>query len=310
MLTGGSYDWRLRRRPGPWPVVAAFEHGLHAALPSGLILSLTEQGPQGPLTVTLARREAHDPTWTEDFRERTVGSGPYGVRLELIFSSERAAISPDRRTLRVDLRRASPWGRRSPPAAQVSPEVLLANAEALMRAAWARSAFSLESLVGDSLRARRIQVLEAIHCLDAPRLRAAFGRTLGLGPGLTPAGDDWAAGLALALRRLSAGSEEGQRSVSTVSFALRVTAATRRTTSFARTVVELACVGEASSTALAAVEDLAGPTQCRGFEPLLTLGHTSGADMGVGIADGARLVAKHNGQTPYPHRRPFETAVA
>ncbi|SEG32617.1 Protein of unknown function [Nonomuraea solani] len=125
----------------------------------------------------------------------------------------------------------------------------------------------------------------------------AAEQLVGLGPGLTPSGDDVLAGLLVTLRHLGAAAG-AERAVwladwlaATVTFDART-----RTTPISATLLHCAARGEASPEVTAVLRGLAGR---QALEPALRrlyrLGHTSGADLAQGIAIGVTAVAALSG---------------
>ncbi|GAA3260425.1 DUF2877 domain-containing protein [Nonomuraea helvata] len=125
----------------------------------------------------------------------------------------------------------------------------------------------------------------------------AAEQLVGLGPGLTPSGDDVLAGLLVTLRRLGAAAG-AERAVwladwlaATVTFDART-----RTTPISATLLHCAARGEASPEVTAVLRGIAGGQP---LEPALRdlhrLGHTSGADLTQGIAIGTSAVLALSG---------------
>ncbi|MEV7966875.1 DUF2877 domain-containing protein [Sphaerisporangium sp. NPDC088356] len=120
----------------------------------------------------------------------------------------------------------------------------------------------------------------------------ATEQLMGLGPGLTPSGDDMLAGVLVALRQI--GRAAGvSRAVwladwlaATVAFDART-----RTTPISATLLHCAAQGQACADALAVLRGIAGHQP---LEPavhrLLRLGHTSGADLAWGLRTGVSAV--------------------
>lgn len=109
-------------------------------------------------------------------------------------------------------------------------------------------------------------------------------RLVGLGPGLTPAGDDLLAGALATLRLLGAGGQAD-------ALAAEVAARASRTTALSAALLACAAQGQVAQPAADVLRALAGG---RTLEPavaaLLRVGHTSGRDLAAGILLGARLV--------------------
>jgi hypothetical protein len=120
----------------------------------------------------------------------------------------------------------------------------------------------------------------------------AAERLVGLGPGLTPSGDDVLAGLLVTLRHLGAatGVERAVRLGGWLAAAVTFDARTR-TTPLSATLLHCAARGEACPEVIAVLRGLAGRQP---LEPALRrlhgLGHTSGADLAQGIAIGLDAV--------------------
>ncbi len=120
----------------------------------------------------------------------------------------------------------------------------------------------------------------------------AAERLVGLGPGLTPSGDDVLAGLLVTLRHLgtATGTERAVWLGGWLAAAVTFDARTR-TTPISATLLHCAARGEACPEVIAVLRGLAGRQP---LEPALRrlhgLGHTSGADLAQGIAIGLEAV--------------------
>lgn len=116
-------------------------------------------------------------------------------------------------------------------------------------------------------------------------------RIVGLGPGLTPSGDDALAGLLLALRLLGGAVPGGGRAVWLADWlGVAVTAHARdRTTSLSATLLHCAARGQASFEAGAVLRGIAGQDPLvPAARRLIATGHTSGADLAWGLLLGCR----------------------
>lgn len=138
------------------------------------------------------------------------------------------------------------------------------------------------------------------HAVDAAE------RLVGLGPGLTPSGDDLLAGLLLSLRVLGGGLtheprhpagdrqalQSAEPAADTVMLAdwlgAEVTRdAHTRTTAVAATLLHCAARGQATAEVGAVLAALAGHDRLEpSMRRLLAVGHTSGADLGWGLLAG------------------------
>lgn len=121
----------------------------------------------------------------------------------------------------------------------------------------------------------------------------AAEQLMGLGPGLTPSGDDMLSGVLVALRRLG-GAAGVDKAVwladwlaATVAFDART-----RTTPISATLLHCAAQGQACADALAVLRGLAGHQPLEpAVQRLLRLGHTSGADLAWGLRTGIAAIA-------------------
>ncbi|MBE3009856.1 DUF2877 domain-containing protein [Microbispora sp. NEAU-D428] len=123
----------------------------------------------------------------------------------------------------------------------------------------------------------------------------AAERLIGLGPGLTPSGDDMLAGLLVALRHLgaAAGAPRAVWLADWLAAAVTYDARTR-TTPISATLLHCAARGEASPEVTGVLRGVVGHQP---LEPavhrLLRLGHTSGADLAWGVQIGLSAVLAH-----------------
>ncbi|MFC4590386.1 DUF2877 domain-containing protein [Sphaerisporangium corydalis] len=126
----------------------------------------------------------------------------------------------------------------------------------------------------------------------------ATEQLMGLGPGLTPSGDDMLAGVMVALRQFGRATGVARAVwladwlAATVAFDART-----RTTPISATLLHCAAQGQACAEALAVLRGLAGHQP---LEPavrrLLRLGHTSGADLAWGLRTGLSSVIALGGR--------------
>lgn len=129
-----------------------------------------------------------------------------------------------------------------------------------------------------------------------PRVAASLvDRLLGVGPGLTPAGDDVLAGLLVGARSFGLDADALTDQV--------LGAATHRTTDLSTALLRCACRGEATPELRALVSALAGGTAHRGqlddaLAALRRVGHTSGEAMATGATAAATVALAHAGRGP------------
>jgi hypothetical protein len=152
----------------------------------------------------------------------------------------------------------------------------------------ASGSFSLEILVVDLLAERLTRLLDGIFDATVQPDMTALTRALsGLGPGLTPTGDDLLVGVAAACRRLVAGGfwPATRRDVL---FAVLAEMGDTGTTSVAREMVGRAAVGQFPEVLTGFVE-LLGDRNARADQVqaatgrLAAIGAHSGADMLAGV---------------------------
>lgn len=194
------------------------------------------------------------------------------------------AIELGRLSLRV--RR---WWDPAPALGAADPVRLAAGAErlAVLRARSGRAPGLPDSGLADLLAAgcRSGSLVTAITAAE---------QLMGLGPGLTPSGDDMLAGALAALRHLGAATRTGRAVwladwlAATVAFDART-----RTTPISATLLHCAAQGQLCAEAAGVLRGLAG---LQPLEPalhrLLQLGHTSGADLAWGIGIGLEAVLR------------------
>ena len=121
----------------------------------------------------------------------------------------------------------------------------------------------------------------------AAAARTAVHRLIGLGPGLTPSGDDVIAGMLLALHAT------GQPDLAAALAGLVETAPTGRTSPLSRAFLEVACEGLPSAAMHAVIDVLlrGDPAALpEAVDQLTGIGHTSGWDMLAGAVLGLRAV--------------------
>ncbi|WP_344783488.1 DUF2877 domain-containing protein [Microbacterium kribbense] len=146
--------------------------------------------------------------------------------------------------------------------------------------------------VAERLDVARAAIVRAETAGDRTALVATVERMLGLGPGLTPAGDDVLAGLALVAAR------PGSR-IALLPGAIADVLARHpeRTTDLSRTMLREALAGRARQSLIDLLERLCSPPTAdsrpdalrAAAERVLGIGHTSGTDLVSGILTGLRL---------------------
>lgn len=186
------------------------------------------------------------------------------------------------RRLKVRVRR---WWESSPVLTPVSPARLAQNLVALEPVMHAECHLGLAGHPGPLRLARYCGAGDLARAVDAAE------RIVGLGPGLTPSGDDVLAGLLIALRLLGNAVDGGQRAVwlaDWISAAVTADAGTR-TTALAATLLHCASRGQASAEVAALLRGLTGlEPALPALRRLLAAGHTSGSDLAWGVLAGCQ----------------------
>lgn len=139
-------------------------------------------------------------------------------------------------------------------------------------------------------------------CVAADPVAAghAADRLLGLGPGLTPSGDDVLAGtLSAGMTLLTAMGAAGGRHAAVLRAVAAevVVAAPRRTTALSASLLAHAARREMAAPASDLVVALAGRGDIDGcLRRLLGVGHTSGRDLAIGVVIAGRMAAVGSGR--------------
>jgi hypothetical protein len=167
----------------------------------------------------------------------------------------------------VDLSGATVWR-----GAELTPAVLAAGAGTVLDVLATAPASALAAPVFEPRRAR------AERSLDRGDLDGAVDALAGLGPGLTPAGDDTLAGILLVL-----GAQDRAAALAAADRA--------RTNDLARAFLAWAARGQSIEPVhrLVAAGDDAG-TASAALADLLRFGHSSGADLAFGLRLGLRAL--------------------
>lgn len=271
-------------------VIAVVGGGLYLQSDGGSIACLVDASrPDGPLTLRLFGLESV-------LRERRIEVGD-------AFTGGGFAIEIGGKVL-VNLDAARPW---TPPFVSLEADrASLQSAIAALRGAIAsqRICDGLAPLVtgppadlaGDPLLRRASEQLDTLSRAwrqrDAKAAAHAARGLLGLGPGLTPSGDDLLCGL-LAVSRWAAQPREPADAMSSALTPAVLTEAPSRTTRLSTRLLAHAARGLLYEPAMSlgaalftARHDLIRPSALR----LLQIGHTTGSDMAVGLLLGAELM--------------------
>ncbi|MBL8350540.1 MAG: DUF2877 domain-containing protein [Burkholderiaceae bacterium] len=191
----------------------------------------------------------------------------------------------------IDGRAAARWAPKPwPTVAAGLAQRLDAVSEAARARAWPGSE-PLANAVMQALVQALMQALPACGAGSGPGLAEAVRRTVGRGPGLTPAGDDVLVGILTLLSSSTAG-EAGARATARLAEALAPRL--RSTTDLSRHLILQAARGRPGGALQALGQALLGGATGDGLraalEPVLATGATSGADACVGLVAACRLV--------------------
>ncbi len=146
--------------------------------------------------------------------------------------------------------------------------------------------------LGEPLGARTSALAAASDRLDAAAMVAAAADLVGLGGGLTPSGDDILCGLLGGGRTFAAamGLAHVDDTLHDLGGAL-IPSAAERTTALSAALLWHAARGELARPAAALLRALVGRTPLTpAVTAMLAVGHSSGRDLTIGIAMGARAV--------------------
>ncbi len=232
---------------GEGRVIASFPKAVYVSLPGGVLVLVAHDVHPGPLYLVL---------------DGPPPEVPPNTRVQV--ATRRLRVGE----IDVDLRDTAQWASALPSRAQ-----LASGATLLMEVA--SDLASRSALHADPFRDR---AADAQSRLRAGDLAGTVERLAGLGPGLTPAGDDALAGVLFVRRAM--GGEEAQP-------ALLEAAAAARTTEIASAFLSWAARGQALSPghdligAAANGDRKACQTACAS---LARVGETSGADFALGIS--------------------------
>ncbi|MFC9392084.1 DUF2877 domain-containing protein [Streptomyces sp. NPDC057027] len=279
---------RLRGLSGSGSVHSVFARVVNLLTPDGMLIALAARdGGDAPRTLVTDLA-----AWTGR-----------GVEAGLSVAFGHGSVTLDRPhphpPLRVTTAEARPWHAVTPSLADLPPGELAAAATLLDRLCRAYGppggmlgaapgAGPMETAVARALDEGRTTLVEAVRAGDADRTRRGVLALLGLGPGLTPAGDDFLTGLAL-LAALPGSRLAGFPPV------LRdvLTGHGGRTTDLGLATVSEAADGRARAELLDLLRLLAERRPARDLNvpvrKVLAIGHTSGGDTLSGLAAGLRL---------------------
>jgi hypothetical protein len=298
-LRAVSYDSAIFEHCGPLLVHAVFPHTWHLRSATRQIVSVVTSRWNGPLSARVATLPRVSPGTPATLCETGFHVG------EMVISFEGARpwnAHPDRpQTLDLTVLRRDLEG--------MHHQVLAAargGLAAAMEDVWPdRDGFGGHATGsptrGDATsgwlargRAEISSLRVALCCQDGIELRRHAVGLLGLGPGLTPSGDDVLCGLIAGLSVLGRRSNRHKNRCEEAQTALTdcmVTQAPRRTTSLSSTFLQCAARGVVTEPLLQVLETAGSGTRMNHIDDVLMLGHSSGSDMLTGaLLAGATLV--------------------
>ncbi len=135
------------------------------------------------------------------------------------------------------------------------------------------------------------ELIQAATALDLAAAFAAAHRMVGLGPGLTPSGDDVLCGFLVTVSQLARPAALELRALAGALGALVVARAARATTALSATLLGHAARGEAAAEVIDLLAAVAAGAPGPALARLLAVGHWSGYDLATGVAAGGRVVA-------------------
>jgi hypothetical protein len=240
---------------GPLTVQAVFERAWHVHSSNGQVLTMTTIEYDGPLGIRLSGTL---PAMLPGTRGMIRGTTMFMGRLV------------------ISLNGAKIWtGQPATPTALSMTQ--LHRDQAALDAALASHAASGDFPgVRERLTARAAALREALVAGDSSGTKKTAAGLLGLGPGLTPAGDDLLVGLLAGLQVLGMRGGIAPRS----GLAERIEREARtRTTALSRTFLHWAGRGVAAQPLLDVLWSLGSDSGIDSLDGLLSIGHTSGRDM-------------------------------
>ncbi|TDD76546.1 DUF2877 domain-containing protein [Actinomadura rubrisoli] len=190
------------------------------------------------------------------------------------------------------------WWDPSPALGALRPAALTRGVHAL------ETALGAAGMTGGGLAGHPDPALLAESCAagDLAGAVEAAERIVGLGPGLTPSGDDILSGLLVSLRLVGGAVRPGESAVWLADWlGAAVTAdAGTRTTALAATLLHCAASGGAGAEVAAVLSGVAGHEPVApAVRRLLAVGHTSGADLAWGVLAGCRAALALTTSTPH-----------
>lgn len=263
-LLAVSYHAPICARAVTGVLHAVFERAWHLSLPDESVLTVTTSPHDGPMAIRLHRR--------------SLAGLPVRPGMPARLEGDTLTIGP----VVVDLRSARSWApdyRDLPP---IHPDALRRDRELIESASRTRPEGALDAPWTAPIESTCAALQDALLREDNAGLAWHAPRLVGLGPGLTPSGDDILCGL-LAASFILALRGSTIRLPHAVVEAIE-TAAKIRTTLLGRTLLHWAARGVAAQPLLDVLLSVGSEGPLRGLHSVQALGHTSGRDMLAGVS--------------------------
>ncbi len=273
-----SYHVAIPQHAGPIVVHAVFGRSLHLRRGNGAILTVTESPWNGPLTIRVPGGTLHD---------GLVVPGTVGK-----LSADRLVLDD----LIIELASADAWSPDPVKVASLRPEKLEQHLHYVQSAiaaarrgglgAWKTEAAADEPAWLRRGRAAISSLLSALIEFDADVLSERANGLLGLGPGLTPSGDDVLCGLTAGMSVIGTRFQRYRRRCDTLIGAISrdvLPLASSHTTSLSATLLYWSTRGVVVEPLHRILQSVGGDAPIARLDDVLILGHSSGSDMLTGV---------------------------
>lgn len=269
-------------------VAAVFERSFYAAFAGGLVCIGSAEFSVGPSSLLAVFDDIG--AW----RDRLVQGDPVAVRDGAVFAGGVA----------VDFSGLTPW--RAPPVPPLRAIDIAGGLGQIAEAVERREAVGLGVLVGalchgrslapsgiDPFLKRSIPVIAALGDWVERAMEGEAGPVpdptplIGLGPGLTPSGDDFISGFLVALRRL------GRGAVADALAAVVLPIAERATNTISAAHLTHAASGQISACLIEVFDRVVAGDGCEALlDQVSSIGHTSGWDCLAGLIAAASAIER------------------
>ncbi|HEX6269447.1 MAG TPA: DUF2877 domain-containing protein [Anaerolineales bacterium] len=278
-----------------------FDATIHSVFDSSINLHLAPQG--GLLTILISDHDDLPQGIRLDVRKLPLWSLPVGLRAVCRNGILRFDASP----LSIDLRGARSWDGRLPP---VAIDMQKPSTERAWSIVWQtlnkQQRLKQTDLVANdlfqqdegSLLTRKLslpvqELIAATERLDPHTSTMAARKMIGLGPGVTPSGDDILIGYLAGLR--GAAAQDDRRLAFLSTFGESLSKCTKDINEISRTYLHHAIKGEFSSSIIRLASAISGGEQQRlmsAAKGAMRAGHSSGMDAVTGLLIGLAVWGK------------------